>query len=251
MSLDASAPHGKLAVVDHDKGQYELKGCKRPPSSEEADLETQRLAEQGYVAQQFDLAALYTRGAIYADGRTPSQDDVEAYKWFSIAADRAAPTSVYRTLAITSRGTWRKVLTLKLAASVATPSAPKPFTVASDGFSLNAAVASAPHQRGRIERLCRYITRPALALERLSTNGAGQEQQPTSRKHVLHDADPCQGVSLVAHARLGSDGSGQARAREVSLRIESEGFFPTTRLGRLRCGSETATCGHPRIARAT
>jgi hypothetical protein len=45
---------------------------------------------------------------------------------------------------------------------------------ARDGFSLNAAVACAPHQRDRIERLCRYITTPALALERLSTNAAGQ-----------------------------------------------------------------------------
>ena len=51
---------------------------------------------------------------------------------------------------------------------------PKPFTVARDGFSLNAAVACAPHQRDRLERLCRYITSPALTLERLSTNGAGQ-----------------------------------------------------------------------------
>jgi hypothetical protein len=64
------------------------------------------------------------------------------------------------------------VLTLKLAAPVATSSVAKPFTVARDGFSLNAAVACAP--RERIERLCRYITRPALALERLSTNAAGQ-----------------------------------------------------------------------------
>jgi hypothetical protein len=46
--------------------------------------------------------------------------------------------------------------------------------VARDGFSLNAAVACAPQQRDRIERLCRYITRPALALDRLSTNAAGQ-----------------------------------------------------------------------------
>ena len=67
----------------------------------------------------------------------------------------------------------RKVLTLKLAAPAAT-SVPKPFTVARGGFSLNAAVACAPHQRDRIERLCRYITRPALALERLSTNGQGR-----------------------------------------------------------------------------
>jgi hypothetical protein len=30
------------------------------------------------------------------------------------------------------------------------------------------------HQRDRLERLCRYITRPALCLEQLSTNAAGQ-----------------------------------------------------------------------------
>jgi len=41
----------------------------------------------------------------------------------------------------------RKVLTLKLAAPAATSSVPKPFTVARDGFLLNAAVACAPHQR--------------------------------------------------------------------------------------------------------
>jgi hypothetical protein len=43
-----------------------------------------------------------------------------------------------------------------------------------DGFSLNAAVACQAHQRDRLECLCRYITRPALCLERLSTNAAGQ-----------------------------------------------------------------------------
>jgi len=35
----------------------------------------------------------------------------------------------------------------RLAAPAATLSVPKPFTVARDGFSLNAAVACAPHQR--------------------------------------------------------------------------------------------------------
>jgi hypothetical protein len=51
---------------------------------------------------------------------------------------------------------------------------PKPFTVDRDGFSLNAAVACQPHQRQRLEHLCRYVTRPAICLERLSTNAAGQ-----------------------------------------------------------------------------
>lgn len=52
------------------------------------------------------------------------------------------------------------VQTLKLAASVAGSIVPKPFTLARDGFSLNAAVACAPHQCERMERLCRHITRP-------------------------------------------------------------------------------------------
>lgn len=42
------------------------------------------------------------------------------------------------------------------------------------GFSLHAAVRLASHQRKELERLCRYVTRPALANERLSRNGKGQ-----------------------------------------------------------------------------
>ena len=68
----------------------------------------------------------------------------------------------------------RKALTLKQAAPRSPSTVRKPFTVARDGFSLNAAVAFAAYQREGIERLCRYVTRSALALERLSTNGDGQ-----------------------------------------------------------------------------
>ncbi|HIM05244.1 MAG TPA: hypothetical protein EYG53_08535, partial [Gammaproteobacteria bacterium] len=35
------------------------------------------------------------------------------------------------------------------------------------------AAGARPQQRQRLERLCRYITRPAVCLERLSTNAAG------------------------------------------------------------------------------
>jgi len=46
----------------------------------------------------------------------------------------------------------RKVLTLKLAAAAPTSSVPKPFTVARDGFSLNAAVAQqrTPIRKGAV-----------------------------------------------------------------------------------------------------
>ena len=42
------------------------------------------------------------------------------------------------------------------------------------GFSLHAGVRTAAHQRKELERLCRYITRPAIANERLSRNAKGQ-----------------------------------------------------------------------------
>jgi hypothetical protein len=42
------------------------------------------------------------------------------------------------------------------------------------GFSLHAAVRLASHPRKELERLCRYITLPALANERLSRNARGQ-----------------------------------------------------------------------------
>ena len=43
-----------------------------------------------------------------------------------------------------------------------------------DGFSLHAAVRVEAHERKRLEQLCRYITRPALADERVQLNDAGQ-----------------------------------------------------------------------------
>lgn len=41
------------------------------------------------------------------------------------------------------------------------------------GFSLHAGVRCATDQRKELERLCRYITRPAIANERLERDGAG------------------------------------------------------------------------------
>jgi len=43
----------------------------------------------------------------------------------------------------------------------------------SQGFSLHAAVCCGADDRHALEQLCRYITRPALAKERVQTNAAG------------------------------------------------------------------------------
>lgn len=67
-----------------------------------------------------------------------------------------------------------RVLTLHNPVSTTPASISKPFTVARDGFSLNAAVSCQAHQRSKLERLCRYVARPPLALERLSVTDDGK-----------------------------------------------------------------------------
>jgi hypothetical protein len=42
------------------------------------------------------------------------------------------------------------------------------------GFSLHAGIAAGPHERAKLERLCRYIARPALSTKRLSMTRNGQ-----------------------------------------------------------------------------
>ena len=45
--------------------------------------------------------------------------------------------------------------------------------VSEQGFSRHAEVRCAMNQRNKLEQLCRYITRPAIANERLKLNDAG------------------------------------------------------------------------------
>lgn len=51
--------------------------------------------------------------------------------------------------------------------------ATKGLVAKSCGFSLHAGVATKAHERDRLERVCRYIARPAVSEERLSTNDQG------------------------------------------------------------------------------
>ncbi|MGH8664124.1 MAG: transposase [Burkholderiales bacterium] len=61
------------------------------------------------------------------------------------------------------------------------------------GFTLHAAVRCGAHQRKELEWLCRYITRPAIANERLRRNGADVVLQLKSAyrdgtTHIVHVA---------------------------------------------------------------
>lgn len=67
-----------------------------------------------------------------------------------------------------------KTMTLQSASAVARDGVPvKALTAARDGFSLNPAVACEAQQREKLERVCRYVARGPIALDRLSVDGDG------------------------------------------------------------------------------
>ncbi|MGH8654631.1 MAG: transposase [Gammaproteobacteria bacterium] len=67
----------------------------------------------------------------------------------------------------------QKVLTLQTVPNRVTPPTPQ-RCVNEQGFSLHADVRLDINQRHKLEHLCRYITRPAIANERLTLNRAGE-----------------------------------------------------------------------------
>lgn len=67
----------------------------------------------------------------------------------------------------------QKVLSLQTVPTQAVQPTPQ-RCVNAHGFSLHAEVCCTADQRKKLEHLCRYITRPAIANERLTFNRAGQ-----------------------------------------------------------------------------
>ena len=67
----------------------------------------------------------------------------------------------------------RKVFTLQTVPAVADDVDDNSTVAKAAGFSLYAGVASEAHERKKLERLCRYITRPAVSTECLSRPAQG------------------------------------------------------------------------------
>ena len=74
------------------------------------------------------------------------------------------------------------------------------------GFSLHAGVAVKACQRDKLERLCRYVTRPAIAEKRLSLTDHGEVRYELKTPyrdgtiHVTAPAHPCaRGISASVH----------------------------------------------------
>ncbi|MDD9896394.1 MAG: transposase [Gammaproteobacteria bacterium] len=67
----------------------------------------------------------------------------------------------------------RKVFTLQTIPPQAESSPDNARVAKLNGFSLHAGVAARDHQRQKVERLCRYIARPAISEKRLSLTPTG------------------------------------------------------------------------------
>jgi hypothetical protein len=117
------------------------------------------------------------------------------------------------------------------------------------GFSLHAAVRCAMNQRHQLERLCRYITRPAIANERLSLNRAGdvvlrlKTPYKDGTTHVV--MSPLEFMqrlaALVPRPRLNLIRFHGVLAPNAKLRPEIVPGRPSTALG---TGDDTDTLGH-------
>jgi hypothetical protein len=106
----------------------------------------------------------------------------------------------------------QKVLTLQTLPNQAAVSTLQ-RCVNEQGFSLHAEVRLAINQRHKLEHLCRYITRPALANERLILNRAGEVV--LQLKSPYHDGTtPIRDVTPGVHAATRRAGSPAAVASD-------------------------------------
>ena len=76
----------------------------------------------------------------------------------------------------------RKVLTLQTLPDCESDSPFASMVGEVAGFSLHAGVASKANERAKLERLCRYITRPAVSAKRLSMTRNGRVRYELNQK---------------------------------------------------------------------
>ena len=117
------------------------------------------------------------------------------------ALDQLIGASIHYRIAI-GPNAGKKALTLRTV-----PARPEPFAstllATQPGFSLHAVTRCEANQRDQLEKLCRTITRPAIANERLSMNERGQVivrfKQPfrDGTTHVVLDP-----LDLMAHMHV-------------------------------------------------
>jgi hypothetical protein len=99
--------------------------------------------------------------SVFLSDNAGSEDGMDALRMSSISCRIA-----------TGPHAWRKVVTLQTLPGNASPLEGEAGMVG--GFSLHAGVAAEAHERQKLEKLCRYITRPAISEKRLSISPQGR-----------------------------------------------------------------------------
>ncbi len=150
-------------------GVYELDDEKRPKIFHITRAPTPtELSETLNKIIQRTVKHLEKRGLIFRDEEDFLQMDLSED---DALAKLQAGAVTYRFTLGPNKG--KKALTLKTLPD-SDHSASQGLVAKHSGFSLHAGVAMAGTERDKIEKLCRYIARPAVALERLTLGSNGQ-----------------------------------------------------------------------------
>jgi len=155
-------PHFHMLYLN---GVYDAKGYfwpVKPPSREDLDVITHTIATR--IARHLEKAGYLVRNPEheYLD-LLPDEDD---------AMNEIVGASITYRLAF-GPNAGRKALTLQTVPARDSQRKPNELVSRQAGFSLHAGVACKSTQRKKLERLCRYITRPAIAEQRLSLASNG------------------------------------------------------------------------------
>ncbi len=90
------------------------------------------------------------------------------------------------------------------------------------GFSLHAGIDIEPHQRPKLERLCRYVSRPPVAVDRMAFTASGQV-----RYTLAASAHPCaRGISDCLHVKDAVSGRHHAQGRMRPTSGPRKDFWP-------------------------
>jgi hypothetical protein len=169
--------------VEHPDGAVRFRWVPAPTSAELTAL-VQRIAQRvGRFLQRRGLLEQDAENAYLAGGEADEDPMVSLF----------APSITYRIAVGPQAG--RQVFTLQTLPAYEEPCADGVGKVA--GFSLHAGVAARADERHKLERLCRYISRPVVSEQRLSLTPGGhvRYQLKTPHKngttHVLFEPLDC------------------------------------------------------------
>jgi len=140
----------------------------------------------------------------------------------------------------------QKVLSLQTVPTREPPLTPV-RCVDEQGFSLHAEVCCAAHQRHKLEHLCRYITRPAIANERLTLNRAGNVV--LQLKSPYHDGTTHIVMSPLEFMQRLAALVSRPRLHLIASSARRAGPIPGPAFASMACSHLTLNCV-PRLSRA-